>query len=78
MPNMRIEKAYVTFPQEEVIWACQSMIAVSSIIVATSDEYANTGQLSIGALIHAGNVVDHIIDKLNLADLLIDVQDLPF
>ncbi len=67
-----------TRPLEDMKYAGQCLIAVSSILTATADQYAHTGALSVGAVVHASNVVDMVIDRLSLVDTLIDSEDLPF
>lgn len=71
-------EAFIKFEQGDVIDAGKSLIAASSILVACSDQYANTGQLSVGALVHAANVVDRVIERLKLAELIIETQEMPF
>lgn len=72
------EEAFVQLKTDDVIHAAQSLIAVSSILVAVADQYAHTGQLSIGAIRHAGNVVDQVIERLGLAELEAQQAILPF
>jgi hypothetical protein len=72
------ERDFVSFKSKDVLHAAQSLIAVSSIIQATADQYAHTGQLAVGALVHAGNVVDNTIERLGLADLVIERPFPPF
>jgi len=69
---------FVKYPSEDVIQAAQSLIAASSILTACADQYASTGGLSVGALLHAANVVDSVIEKLNMAELAIENTPLPF
>jgi hypothetical protein len=63
---------------KELVEAGRSLIAVSSILVATCDQYASTGSLSVGAVLHAGHVVDEVIEKLGLAELAVEYNTLPF
>lgn len=69
---------FVKFETREVIEAGQSLIAVSSILGAVCDQYAHTGGLSLGAILHASNVVDRVIEQLKLVDILSDEEPLPF
>lgn len=72
------EEDFVTFKAADVLSASQSLIAVSSIVEAVVEQYAHTGVLSVGALVHAGNVVDEVIGRLGLAELDVDEGLLPF
>lgn len=72
------KRDFVSFKSEDVLLAAQSLIAASSIIEAVADQYAHTGTLAVGALMHAGNVVDIVIDRLGLAELAIEQSSLPF
>lgn len=72
------DETYVQFKSGDVLHSAQALIAVSSILVAASDQYAHTGSLSIGAVLHAGNVVDAVIERLGLAELAIEQAVLPF
>ncbi len=78
MPPAKKVVQKVCFPTKDVVDASHSLIAVSSILLAVSDQYAHTGQLSVGAVVHAANVVNNVIDRLGLVDVLIEKDDLPF
>lgn len=78
MPNDRTEKDYISLETQDVKDAGRALMAASSIIVAACDQYAHTGNLSVGAVLHAGNVVDNVIESLGLAELLADSPKLPF
>lgn len=69
---------FVKLKTSDVIDSAKSLMAASSILTAASDQYAHTGILSVGAVVHAGNVIDHVIEKLGMADLIIDQDMLPF
>jgi hypothetical protein len=69
---------FVQTKTKDMIHAAQSLIAVSSILQAACDQYATTGSLSVGAVIHCGNVVDNTIEKLGLAELAIQQSSMPF
>lgn len=68
----------VSYPSQDVVDAGHSLIAVVSILLAVSDAYASTGQLPVGAIVHAANVVNEVIDKLKLVDVLVEKDDVPF
>lgn len=72
------DENFVTFSSQDVLYAAQSMIAVSSMVDALVSEYANTGVLAVGALQHCGNVVDNVIERLGLAEMEIQQTSLPF
>lgn len=78
MRTMRTEENFVQFETEHVLHAADALIAVSSILSALADQYAATGQLSVGALLHASNVIDNTVERLNLAELVIKQTELPF
>lgn len=78
MPNKTSEETFIQYKADDVVWAAQSLIAASSIIMAVSNEYAHAGSISIGALIHAGNVVDGVIERLDLAEVEGQQRSLPF
>ena len=69
---------FVKTPTSDMLHAAQSLIAASSILVATADQYAHTGSLSVGAIVHASNVIDNVIERLGLAELAIEQSVLPF
>ena len=72
------QHVWVKFETPALIDAAQSLIAVSSILVAVSEQYASTGALSVGAILHTANVVDSVIEKLKLTDLIVEEDSLPF
>ena len=77
--NQKVSKeAFVKFKREDVVYASQLLIAVSSMLDAASDQYACTGSLSVGSIIYAGSVVDAVIERLSLAELEIAEGLLPF
>lgn len=78
MSKKTSEENFVQFKTEDVLHAGQSLIAVSSILTAVADQYAHTGILSVGAVLHAGNVVDLVIEKLGLAEIAVEQIELPF
>ena len=72
------EEDFIQFTSFDIRFAAQSLIAASSIMQATADQYAHTGQLSVGAIIHASNVVDNVIERLGLAEIAVRSLELPF
>jgi hypothetical protein len=78
MPEKTKSEDFVQIKTKDLIHTAQSLIAVSSILQASCDQYATTGHLSVGAVLHAGNVVDLVIEKLGLAELAIEQSSLPF
>jgi len=78
MKNDSQEEKFVTFKAADVESASQSLIAVSSIVDAVVEQYTHTGTLSVGALIHAGKVVDEVVVKFGWAQLGEGQDLLPF
>jgi hypothetical protein len=78
MPDLKKAEEFVEIKAEDLVHSAQALIAVSSILQAACDQYATTGQLSVGAVIHAGNVVDNVIEKLGLAEIGFERKSLPF
>lgn len=78
MENIVVDETYVTVTRADALDAAKSLIAVSSILVAASDQYAHTGSLSVGAVLHAAHVVDAVILRLRLDDLVEAHPTLPF
>ncbi len=72
------EEDFVQFKVEDVLHATQSLIAVSSILLAHVDHYAATGSVQIAAVQHCGNVVDEVIERLGLSELIIKQAELPW
>lgn len=72
------EEDFITYPKVDVKVAAQSMIAVSSMMDAVANEYAHTGVLSVGAVIHCIRVIDTVIEKLGLAEIDLEQDSLPF
>ena len=78
MGRRRKEEAFVKFKSQDVIHSAQALIAASGILVAVTDQYTHTGQLSVGAVLHATSVIDEVIDRLKLTEVAIEQSLLPF
>lgn len=78
MKKKTMVKDFITYDKGDVMHVAQALIAVSSIIAAVSDQYAGTGQVSVGALLHASNVVDEVIERLDLVGILEGYSPIPF
>lgn len=76
-PNVS-EEAVVSFKSADVMVSAQDLIAASSILGAVTDQYSHTGTLSLGAVLHAQNVIDHVIDRLDLTEILLAHSKVPF
>lgn len=78
MQKASTEQNFIKVPSRDMLYAAQSLIAVSSIQQACADQYADNGVLSLGAIIHCSNVVDNVIERLGLAELANEQSELPF
>lgn len=72
------EKSRVCFPSSDVRFATEALIAVTSQLEAIRQNYMKTGQLNVSAVEHVAGVVDEVIDKLGLAGLVLEQENLPF
>jgi len=78
MSEKKKAENFVRYKTEDMLHAAESLISASSIIVAATDQYVHTGSLSVGAVLHAGMVVDAVIERLGLSELEIEQKSLPF
>jgi len=78
MSNSIKETNTVVITRDVFETASASLIAVSSILDAVSDQYSHTGNFSVGSVVHCRNVVDQTISLLGLDEFAGGLLDLPW